>query len=206
MANNIKDLTGMKFRKLTVVAVSHIDKHVFWLCKCDCGNDAVVASNHLQKKNGTTSCGCARAKHGNARPGKLHPLYRAWLGMRARCNNPRSKTYANYGGRGITVCAEWDDFTVFAGDMGDRPPGTSLDRIDNNGPYSKDNCRWATPAQQVRNTRVARYITYNGETMVLTDWASAFGIRPAKLFYMIGRLGEEGALDKLHEINGIARG
>lgn len=198
MANAIKNLIGLRFKKLIVLELAHKEGgRAHWRCQCDCGNQTVVASNHLQKHNGTASCGCDRAVHGMARPGQLHPLYRVWLAMRARCSNPNNKDYKWYGGRGITVCPEWDDFTQFARDMGSRPPGRSLDRIDNDGPYSKDNCRWATKAEQMKNTSVARWIEFNGERKVLSEWARTFSVSTGKLHSLLRRRGEQEALAEL---------
>lgn len=98
------------------------------------------------------------------------PAYRLWQSMLNRCRNPRSTSYANYGGRGITVCQEWQVFETFLADMGERPEGYSLDRKDNSGPYCRENCRWATYKQQARNTRRSRYITAFGETKRLVAW------------------------------------
>ena len=177
-------MIGQKFRMLTVLAKAHKlpDGHTAWLCRCDCGKEVTIAGNHLRKSNGTMSCGCAKRTHGESHGEGLTPLYRVWLSMRERCNNPDCKSFTNYGGRGITVCPEWDDYLVFKADMGDRPKGRSLDRIDNSGPYSKANCRWATQQEQVWNTRVARWVEFNGERKVLSEWARYFGMTPGKLY------------------------
>jgi len=198
MANNLKDLTGQKFKKLTVLSLAHRDGgRAHWLCACDCGGSVVVASNHLQKANGTASCGCERATHGYSRPGAVHPLYRVWLSMRERCNNPKCSHYKWYGARGITVCPEWDDFEVFKRDMGDRPEGRSLDRKDNNGPYNKENCRWATTQEQSWNTSKARWIEFNGQRKVLSEWARHFGVSASHVHSVCKKYGEQAGLDKL---------
>lgn len=198
MANAMKDLTGQIFKKLVVLELAHkAGGRAHWRCLCECGNTVVVASNHLQKANGTASCGCARETHGFSKPGKVHPLYRVWLSMRERCNNPHNKHYKWYGGRGVSVCAEWDDFEVFKRDMGDRPAGRSLDRIDNDGPYCKDNCRWATKQEQVWNTSKARWIEFNGDRKVLSEWARHFGVTPAHVHVMCKKYGEQEGLARI---------
>jgi hypothetical protein len=105
-----------------------------------------------------------------------HPDYQLWKGMRARCGNPKHKGYPNYGGRGVKVCARWDDFATFLSDMGPRPDGHTLDRIDTNGDYEPTNCRWVTDSTQRRNRRDNVLLTLHGRTMVMEDWAKELGV------------------------------
>lgn len=119
---------------------------------------------------------CHRVTHGHTYRGRYHPLYKTWRGMRDRCLNKRCRAYKNYGGRGITICKRWDSFQSFIDDMGLRPPGTSIDRIDNNKGYSPDNCRWATPKQQNCNSRNARLLTVGNKTMTITEWGKRIGV------------------------------
>lgn len=102
--------------------------------------------------------------------------YQTWLQMRDRCRNTKSKYWPRWGGRGITIDPAWDSFEQFYRDMGPRPPGLTLERVDNHGPYSKANCRWATYGEQMRNTRRNNLITHDGRTQTITDWAREYGL------------------------------
>ena len=141
-----------------------------------------LVMNASQAPKGTfhePGCACEFCTHQGARKhgGAGTPEYGAWKNMRGRCNNPEHATYPYYGARGIAVCDRWNDsFENFLADMGRRPgPGYSLERIDNDGPYSPENCRWATRREQYRNRRPNRFLTFNGKTQCLTDWAAEIG-------------------------------
>lgn len=131
-------------------------------------------------------------------PRRQRPEYFAWLSARRRCHEPSAKNYPRYGGRGIWMCDRWRaSFDAFISDMGDRPsPDHSLDRIDNNGPYSPDNCRWATLRVQMRNMRKNVFITHQGRTLILTDWAELLGVGYATLRYRIRKWGVDEAFAK----------
>jgi hypothetical protein len=157
------DLTGKTFGRLTVKSFVGVNiRHIsLWLCECICGNKITVESGRLGSGN-TKSCGCLNAAsrktrlitHGQAKAGNHTREYTAWMAMRGRCNNPRNLVWKDYGGRGITICERWNDFTNFFVDMGLKPsPQHSLDRINVNGNYEPSNCRWATKREQTLNRR-----------------------------------------------------
>lgn len=151
------DLTGMTFGKLLVTRREGITKwgKATWLCSCECGGSAVIDTSSLRRGLSKT-CGCSHVKHNNTWKGGATREYFSWMAMLQRCRNPRSHKYALYGGRGITVAEQWSDFRVFLKDMGPRPEGTSIDRIDPDGNYEPSNCRWATVLEQRANRRDSR--------------------------------------------------
>jgi hypothetical protein len=140
-----------------------------------------------------------RATHGES--AKTSQLYRAWVNMRQRCNNPKCSVYHNYGGRGISACTSWNTYEQFKLDVG-QPPSKqhTLDRINNGGNYEPGNVRWATRKEQMHNVRINVYITHNGECLTLTDWARRCGVTPSTMHQRIRTWGAEKAVSvfKLH--------
>ena len=187
------DRSGQTFNRWTVLSRTSNAPggQARWLCRCECGGEGVVIGAALS--NGQSkSCGCLRVettikrstKHGHATNG-ISSTYVTWAGMVDRCTNPNNKFFADYGARGISVCEQWKTFTGFLTAMGEKPKGLTLDRIDNELGYGPENCRWATTSQQARNKRNSRWITHNGQTKSLADWADESGVNYATLF---GRL------------------
>jgi hypothetical protein len=125
--------------------------------------------------------GGRKRTHGESHGVQRTTEYRAWAGMHERCLNPQHKQYKHYGGRGITVCARWKDYEAFLADMGRKPEGTSIDRINNEGNYEPGNCRWATRIEQNSNMRSTRWITCSGERRTLNGWARVLGINVGNL-------------------------
>jgi hypothetical protein len=161
-----------------------------WLFRCACGGELVACLYDVRKGN-TRSCGCISAElllERNHRHGmRKSRTYRCWAGMITRCTNPKTKSFADYGARGITVCDEWRDFSRFLADMGECPDGMSIDRIDNDGNYEPGNCRWATTAEQNNNTRHNKHLTFNGKTQNVKQWSRELGISYTTLHWRLTR-------------------
>lgn len=177
MANN---LTGHVYHRLTVIdRAGSKNGNATWLCQCSCGNKCIVRGDHL-RAGLSRSCGCLRIEE-NTTHGATHrrgrtPTYRTWLGMRQRCQCTGDNGFSGYGAAGITVCERWQSFANFLADMGERPDGASIERIDNGQGYHPGNCRWASPREQMRNTRRTRVLTWRGRSLCLTDWAAHLGV------------------------------
>lgn len=182
------DLANQRFGRL--VAIARLEDHR-WLCQCDCGNQTIVKIGNLRNGN-TQSCGCLRYERLRAsritHDAHGDPLYSTWMHIRERCLSPKSKRYADYGGRGITLCDEWKaDFLVFRDYISALPhcqeDGYTVDRIDNNLGYFPGNVRFATRQEQMNNTRHNVVLTHNGKTQSITAWSKETGIKVETLFY-----------------------
>jgi hypothetical protein len=186
----IPDKTGLRFGRWVVQRrAGSVGRRAAWLCLCDCGTERVLNSQILSE-GASLSCGCLQKERVSA-AAKTHGesrsrLYKQWTSMKQRCGNPKDRQYALYGGRGITVCAEWmASFEAFSAHVGHKPVGTSLDRIDNSKGYEPGNVRWATGSEQLANTRRAIQLTYRGETMCMRHWSARLGIAYMTLFQRI---------------------
>ena len=187
------DLTGEKYNKLTVLKrVKNQKKSTMWLCECDCGNKVIVSAGNL-KNNHTTSCGCYAKQNSKSRmQNKQNPMYKhglyntrineIWNAMKKRCYLKSHMAYSSYGGRGITICDEWlnrengfVNFYNWAMDNGYQD-NLSIDRINVDGNYEPNNCRWVTTEEQQNNKRNNRIIEYNGEKKTLAQWSKIYGI------------------------------
>lgn len=181
------DIAFKKFDMITPIRRVPSGGRVKWLCKCDCGNEMIAFGENIRGGN-TGSCGCRRAvsrrRHGMAN--QTTNEYTLWSGMMQRCRNPKTINYANYGGRGITVCEEWRSFENFYRDMGPRPSLIhSLDRRDNEAGYSKANCCWATPKQQARNMRNNVIVEFAGRSMCLAEAVEISGFSYSSVYQRI---------------------
>lgn len=192
-----QDLAGRKFNKWMAISYNGragTTKIQRWMCQCDCGTIRDVSRKALIS-NRSKSCGCEKKPHSTARftkkNGYLKPSaeYYTWFGMKNRCLNSNTKSYKNYGARGIKICARWiDSFDNFLTDMGKKPsPKHSLERIDNNGNYEPSNCRWATIEDQNNNKANTKFITHNGITLSIGEWSKITGIKYMTLYMRIFR-------------------
>lgn len=186
---------GEKIGKLTILSYANFTKNGrnklhFWNTKCECGTVKKIAHKRLINKNSDWSCGCELRKkvgdrfrtHGL----KQHPSYESWKGMLSRCTDSKNKEFHNYGARGIKIeDTRWYDVRNFIADMGERPNGLTLERINVNQGYQKSNCRWATWKEQARNRRNNHLITFNGETHHLIDWAEKMECDASKILHRL---------------------
>ncbi len=170
-----KDIAGLVFGRLTVVSESMDHKKYgrrYWNCVCECGIYKVVSGASLMRGS-STSCGsCAHKTHGMSKT----PTYVSWKSMIERCTSPRSRDYPRYGAVGVSVAPEWRKFDRFLADMGVRPDGTTLDRMDGSKGYEPGNCRWASPEEQGFNRKTTIAIEFNGVTDSVSGWARRLGI------------------------------
>lgn len=191
------DLTGQRFGRLTVIKLlDERSKHgeKIWLCKCDCGNEKKAVSSYLRSGE-TKSCGCYQkemaSKFNSFHHLSKHKLYRKFMKMIARCENPNNPSYKDYGARGITICKEWrEDFMKFYewSINNGYSEDLSIDRIDNDKGYSPDNCRWTTKLRQNNNRRTSRYLEYDGKRMTIADWGRETGIHQSLIGVRINKL------------------
>jgi hypothetical protein len=170
-------MIGKSFGKLKVLNEAGRNKngHLMYLFLCACGNKKEILGSSV-RIGSTKSCGCLHkskiTKHGMDGT----KTYKTWISMRNRCKNKKNKRFDDYGGRGISVCDEWSEFSIFLADMGEKPEGMSIDRIDNDKGYSPENCRWATPKEQARNRRSTIMIEHKGEVLFIDDFAAEIGL------------------------------
>ncbi len=189
---NFMDLTGQRFGRLLVIDRGpDCAKKTRWNCVCDCGRAKLVHATSL-KSGETQSCGCYQKECASRANSKgLHDIvhkreYKSWVHMNSRCFTKTNEKYKDYGGRGITVCDRWrHDFAAFFSDMGSCSRGFTLGRIDNDGPYAPENCRWETYSQQARNTRSNKWILAFGLKRLQRDWANYLGMSDANLHYRL---------------------
>ena len=186
------DLTGQTFGFLTVQYQSQSQRHstgtrAVWFCLCICGNTKEILAHSLLA-NLSKSCGCRGKQHGASKLRLIYPgEYKIWVAMWQRCTNSHAKAFIWYGGLGVTVTPEWKSFDQFIADVGPRPSKAySLDRFpDGHGNYEPSNVRWATRAEQARNTSRNHWYTYRGVTMCRGDWAKSLGITDQALTHRI---------------------
>lgn len=180
------NLSGLQYGRLTVI--NRVDgDNSKCVCSCSCGTIKTYWSSAITGGR-TQSCGCLRAdisphnkRHGMAGS----PTYKSWQHMIDRCNNNRNPSYKDYGARGITICERWSLFDYFLADMGVKPEGKTIDRIENDGNYCPENCQWSDKTAQANNRRSSRIITHNGESLTLAQFARKFNISIGTLWYRL---------------------
>lgn len=194
------DRRGHRFGRLVAICrVSIPGERPSWRFRCDCGVETVKRMSDVTTGR-TRSCGCLsretaavrRRTHGHAVGYSASPTLRAWNEMKKRCLNRNAKRFQDYGGRGITICDRWLSFENFLEDMGERPaPNLSLDRIDNDGDYEPNNCRWATNKEQCRNQRKTVFVQHEGKSVSLAEFAEIMGVNYWTLHWRVRRCGHD---------------
>ncbi len=187
-----KDISNQKFGRLTALRPNGKTKagKMLWLCQCECGNLVTISGVSLRNGN-TRSCGCVvkeKLQQRNTRHGKCGTrLYRIYRGMVQRCNDPKQKCFAQYGGKGIAICDEWREYSAFEkwAFANGYAPNLTIDRIDNNGDYCPQNCRWVDSFMQAHNKSNNRMITYNGKTQTISEWARELGVAAGTIRYRL---------------------
>lgn len=186
-------MTGKRFARLTVLKLlPKRARHRHWLCRCDCGEEIEVIGSNLRRGN-THSCGCwnreqrsrVHYKHGKSNA-RVHWI---WATMIQRATNPNNHEFDRYGGRGIGVCDRWKTFGNFLADMGEPQPKQQIERIDNSKGYEPGNCKWASILEQARNKRNNKFVTYDGETLCVAEWAHRKGLKVPTLWLRLFRRG-----------------
>lgn len=200
------ELTGKRLGKLEVLRrVESAKRGARWLCRCDCGAEIVLYGRDIRHpRNSKRGCGrCTRRRYAEGKNLSRTRVYMVWRNMKSRCLDVGHKTYPRYGGRGVTICPRWLDFANFYADMGDGGPELQIDRISNDGPYSPENCRWATRSEQACNKRNNRRLTLKlccpscghgwEETRVQAEWARMLGAAPRRFGSAVGGVQRHGS-------------
>lgn len=180
-----QNLIGARFGKWLVIsdAPSSKSRHTMWRCRCECGCESFVHSVHLKSGASRGCFNCGVVKHG----GSGSPEHESWSSMKLRCLNKNHIAYHRYGGRGIDICDRWNDFAEFLKDMGSRPAGCSLDRIDNNKGYYPDNCKWSSKREQANNTMQNVNVEYKGSKYTISELSDFLGINYRTLYSRLQR-------------------
>lgn len=196
--NTARCRIGQQYGRWTIVRWSHRAPGAgdHWVCRCECGTEKTVRAANIVRGQ-SRSCGCYSREVrsvGHPRHGKSRTrVYKKWASMISRCKSPANPSYRHYGGRGICVCDRWLSFENFWADMGEPGPGQSLDRIDVDGNYEPSNCRWASIRTQNNNKNTNRFLSCDGKTMTVAEWARHTGIRYGTL---VERLRAEWPIDQ----------
>jgi len=192
ISKQMENVSGQRFNRLIALYPVENPQHrgIKWKFKCDCGNYTYNLIGNV-KRGRVQSCGCLHMEKISQTNYKKHGMYKtsvysSWSSMKSRCYDKNNSSYKNYGGRGIKVLDRWRKFENFYKDMGDKPKGKTLDRIDNDGDYKPENCRWATWKQQANNRRSCHFITINGIKKTIKDWSKYLNVNRRNIYRKFG--------------------